>query len=69
MRYKAIPEQEPILITFATAQAALAHKEQHGGWVFVPDECSNATWFDAEVLTPTGIMRHPVTRGQSGRLL
>jgi hypothetical protein len=66
---RAIPEQMPLLMVFATAQAALAHKAAAGGWVFVPDDCSNSTWFDAAYFTPTPIMLHPMTRGKNGRLL
>jgi hypothetical protein len=66
---RAIPEQTPLLMVFATAQAALAHKAAAGGWVFVPDDFSNSTWFDAAVFTASHIMRHPMTAGKNGRLI
>lgn len=66
---QAIPEQAPIVATFATAQQALDYRAQHGGWVFINDKASNATWFDASMFTPSGIMRHSMTRGQSGKLI
>jgi hypothetical protein len=65
---KAIPEQKPIVAQFATAQAALDHKAAHGGWIFVRDDSSRSTWFDAAWFTPSAIMRHPSAHG-SGRLI
>lgn len=64
----AIPEQRPILAEFATAQAALAHKKSHGGWIFIRDNSSRATWFDASWFTMSAVVRHPAAKG-SGRVI
>lgn len=65
---RAIPPVPVMLIQFATAQAALDHKAAHGGWIFIRDDSSRATWFDASWFTPSAILRHPAAQG-SGRLI
>lgn len=37
---KAIPEQAPLYIGFATAGAALDHRANVGGWIFVSDDAA-----------------------------
>jgi hypothetical protein len=64
---QAIPEQAPLFIGFASAGAALAHREGAGGWIFVPDSAAGAIWFDRS-LTASVVMRHHAAKG-SGRLI
>lgn len=64
---RAIPEQMPLYIGFASATAALAHREGAGGWVFVPENAAGAVWFDLQ-FTAGAVMRHHAAKG-SGRLL
>lgn len=64
---KAIPEIEPLYIGFASAGAALEHRAQKGGWLFVSDASAGAVWFDPQ-FTPSAIFRHPAAKG-SGRLI
>lgn len=63
----AIPEQAPLYIGFASATAALAHREGAGGWVYVPNDSAGAVWFDRQ-FTASNVMRHYAAKG-SGRLL
>lgn len=65
---KAISEQKPMYIGFASAAAALAHREGAGGWIFVPDNAAGGIWFDGSIFTPSAILRHPAANG-SGRLV
>lgn len=63
----AIPEQAPLYIGFASATAALAHREGAGGWVYVPNDSAGAVWFDPQ-FTASAVMRHHAAKG-SGRLI
>lgn len=63
---KAIPEQKPLYIGFASARAALDYREGKGGWVFVPENAAGAVWFDP-YFTASAVMRHPAAKG-SGNL-
>jgi hypothetical protein len=65
--HKAIPEQSPLYIGFASASAALEHQSQNGGWIFVPDDSAGATWFDGSAFTAGSVLRHFAARG-SGKL-
>lgn len=65
---RAIPEQSPLYIGFASAAAAMAYKQGAGGWIFVPDNAAGAVWFDAAYFTAGAVMRHPAAKG-SGRLI
>lgn len=46
---------------------ARAHREKHGGWLFLPDDGTHPVWFNVE-FTPGAIMLHPLTAGRSGRV-
>jgi len=69
MKHKSIPEQKPILARFADFPSAFSHKSAFGGWLFVSDFAAGAVWFDASAFTATGVMLHPIVRGQSGKLI
>lgn len=62
-----MPEQSPLYIAFASANAALEYQSHHGGWVFVPSEAAGATWFDGSAFTAGSVMRHFAAQG-SGKL-
>lgn len=47
---------------------AQAHRAQHGGWVFLPNDVRHPIWFNTE-FTPSAIFTHHITAGMSGRLL
>lgn len=55
---------------FATLEDAKAHRSQHGGWIYLPNETDREVlWFSLHY-TPTPIMQHPATsRGTGGRLM
>lgn len=55
--------------TFSSEQQARDYRYEHGtgGWIFVPD-AGEVTLFPPE-MPPAQIMNHPMTRGQSGRLI
>ena len=56
--------------TFNTAQDARDYRYENGtgGWIFAPDNGAPSILFPPEV-TPTAIFNHPLTKGQTGRLL
>ena len=62
-----IPEQFLLYIGFASASAAIAHRQGAGGWIFVPDSAAGAVWFDLQ-FTAGAVMRHHAAKG-SGRLI
>lgn len=48
---------------------AQAHRNQYGGWIFLPAGGErHPIWFNTE-FTPSVIFTHPLTAGMSGRLL
>lgn len=55
---------------FATTQEARDYRHAHGigGWIFEPDDGSAVTLFPPSIY-PAAIFHHPLTRGQSGRLI
>lgn len=57
-------------LTFPTGKAArdYRHANGTGGWIFVSDADGRATLFPPN-MSPSGIFNHPMTRGQSGRLI
>jgi len=58
------------LLTFLTAQEAREYRHEHGtgGWIFAPEDGSPSVLFPPD-MTPTGILRHPMSRGRSGELI
>lgn len=59
----------PTAATFDHVHEAEAHRSQHGGWVFLPDNpAAPAAWFGPR-FTPSAIFTHPLTAGQGGRLI
>lgn len=58
------------LHTFPTARHAREYRHLHGtgGWIFAPDDGSESILFPPDMM-PAQIFRHPMTRGQSGRLI
>ena len=53
---------------FETLLDAAIYRRNHGGWLFV-NAHGKAIWFDAATYTPTDIMLHRTTRGQSGEIV
>ncbi len=67
-------------MTFPTAAEARTYRHEHGtgGWIFAPDPPQDGRTYShyegAAVLFPPSVMphailRHPFTRGRSGRLI
>ncbi len=67
VKERAIPAIEPLYIGFASAGAALDHRAQAGGWIFVSNDSAGAVWF-APQFTAGAVMRHHAAKG-SGRLI
>jgi len=65
---QAIPPVSPSYIGFASAAAAMAHREAAGGWIFIPNDSAGAIWFDAAIFTASRAMVHPAAKG-NGRLI
>ena len=53
---------------FATLEEAKKHRDNHGGWIFVPDNSVGPIWFSLK-FTPTPIMLHQATNGLSGDII
>ena len=64
---KPIAAIEPEFIGFASAQAAIDHREGVGGWVFISDNAAGAVWFSLN-FTAGAVLRHYAAKG-SGRLI
>lgn len=64
---KAIPEIKPMFAKFSAIGDALAYRAKFGGWLFVHENKSGATWFDSQ-FTARGVMLHPAAKG-NGRLI
>ena len=64
---KPIAAIEPEFIGFASAQAAIDHREGAGGWIFIPDNAAGAVWFSLN-FTAGAVMRHHAAKG-SGQLI
>lgn len=62
-----IPEQKPLFANFAEIGQALDFRSKHGGWLFVHDDKSGATWFDLQ-FTASGVMKHFAATG-NGELI
>ena len=61
-----IPEIKPLFIGFASATAALMHRSNAGGWVYVPNDNAGAVWFDPQ-FTASAVLSHHAAKG-SGKL-
>lgn len=63
---------EPLEVfrTFRTSDEARQYRATHGagGWIFEPDDGGTCTLFPPS-MPPASIFHHPLTAGQSGRLL
>jgi hypothetical protein len=64
---KAIPEIRPLYAKFASIDGALTYRAKFGGWLFVHEDKSGATWFDPQ-FTASGVMLHFAAKG-NGRLI
>ncbi|MHB8086301.1 MAG: hypothetical protein ACYDHZ_10785 [Dehalococcoidia bacterium] len=57
------------LAQFTTTFEAAIYRRNHGGWLFVPNDGTEPTWFDAAFYSPTPIMLHGITKGKTGELV
>jgi hypothetical protein len=67
VREKALDEIKPMFAKFAAIGDALTYREQLGGWLFVHEDKSGATWFDPQ-FTASAVCLHYAARG-NGRLI
>jgi hypothetical protein len=63
----ALPEIQMLYAKFASLDEALKHRVDFGGWLFVHEDESGATWFNPQ-FTASDVMRHFAAKG-NGRLI
>jgi hypothetical protein len=57
-----------MMIEFSTPAAAWEWQSMHGGWLFVPEDCTAQPLWFSNTYTPTKIMQHRATRGLNGKI-